>query len=81
MSAVVKHWSWLQVCPAYLLYEYSINFSPFAARELATQIQKVVVALGDFMNAQSHACIGGTNVREDMRNLEQGGESYENLKN
>lgn len=43
------------------------------ARELATQIQKVVVALGDFMNAQSHACIGGTNVREDMRNLEQGG--------
>lgn len=41
-------------------------------RELATQIQKVVVALGDFMNAQSHACIGGTNVREDMRNLEQG---------
>lgn len=41
-------------------------------RELATQIQKVVVALGDFMSAQSHACIGGTNVREDMRNLEQG---------
>jgi translation initiation factor 4A len=24
------------------------------------------------MNAQSHACIGGTNVREDVRNLEQG---------
>lgn len=41
-------------------------------RELATQIQKVVVALGDFMNAQSHACIGGTNVREDMKYLEQG---------
>lgn len=41
-------------------------------RELASQIQKVVVALGDYMNAQSHACIGGTNVREDVRNLEQG---------
>lgn len=41
-------------------------------RELASQIQKVVVTLGDFMNAQSHACIGGTNVREDMRNLEKG---------
>jgi len=40
---------------------------------LATQIQKVVVALGDFMNVQSHACIGGTNVRKDMRNLKQGG--------
>ncbi|CAG2055164.1 unnamed protein product [Timema podura] len=36
------------------------------------QIQKVVIALGDFMNAQCHACIGGTNVREDMRKLEMG---------
>jgi len=41
-------------------------------RELAQQIQKVVIALGDFMNAQCHACIGGTNVREDMRKLEAG---------
>jgi translation initiation factor 4A len=41
-------------------------------RELATQIQKVVISLGDFMHAQCHACIGGTNVREDMRKLEQG---------
>jgi translation initiation factor 4A len=41
-------------------------------RELASQIQKVVVALGDYMNAHSHACIGGTNVREDVRNLEHG---------
>ncbi|KAL0852517.1 hypothetical protein ABMA27_017036 [Loxostege sticticalis] len=36
------------------------------------QIQKVVIALGDFMHAQCHACIGGTNVREDMRKLELG---------
>jgi len=41
-------------------------------RELAQQIQKVVLALGDYMNAQCHACIGGTNVREDMRKLELG---------
>jgi len=41
-------------------------------RELAQQIQKVVLALGDYMNAQCHACIGGTNVREDMRKLEMG---------
>lgn len=41
-------------------------------RELAQQIQKVVIALGDFMSAQCHACIGGTNVREDMRKLELG---------
>ncbi|XP_030763715.1 eukaryotic initiation factor 4A-like [Sitophilus oryzae] len=41
-------------------------------RELAQQIHKVVIALGDFMSAQCHACIGGTNVREDMRKLEAG---------
>ncbi|CAL1260903.1 unnamed protein product [Larinioides sclopetarius] len=41
-------------------------------RELAQQIQKVVIALGDYMGAQCHACIGGTNVREDIRKLEMG---------
>lgn len=41
-------------------------------RELATQIQKVVIALGDYLQAQCHACIGGTNVRDDMRKLEMG---------
>lgn len=41
-------------------------------RELAQQIQKVVIALGDFMSAMCHACIGGTNVREDIRKLEMG---------
>merc|ERR1719158_1503203 len=34
-------------------------------RELAQQIQKVVMSLGDYMGAQCHACIGGTSVRED----------------
>ncbi|KAJ3297319.1 translation initiation factor eIF4A [Borealophlyctis nickersoniae] len=41
-------------------------------RELAQQIQKVLVALGDYMQVDCHACIGGTNVREDMRKLESG---------
>jgi len=41
-------------------------------RELAQQIQKVVIALGDYLSAQCHACIGGTNVREDMSRLNQG---------
>jgi translation initiation factor 4A len=41
-------------------------------RELAQQIQKVVIALGDYMQAKCHACIGGTNVREDIRSLEAG---------
>jgi len=41
-------------------------------RELAQQIQKVVIALGDYMQAKCHACIGGTNVRDDIRSLEAG---------
>jgi len=41
-------------------------------RELAQQIQKVVMSLGDYMGAQCHACIGGTSVREDMRKLDIG---------
>merc|ERR1719410_2699199 len=41
-------------------------------RELAQQTRKVVIALGDYMGVQCHACIGGTSVREDMRKLEAG---------
>lgn len=41
-------------------------------RELAQQIQKVIIALGDYLSVECHACIGGTNVREDMRKLELG---------
>ncbi|KAH9953306.1 P-loop containing nucleoside triphosphate hydrolase protein [Russula dissimulans] len=41
-------------------------------RELAQQIQKVVIALGDYMNVECHPCIGGTNVREDMSKLQEG---------
>lgn len=41
-------------------------------RELAQQIQKVVIALGDYMNIECHACVGGTVVREDMKILQDG---------
>lgn len=41
-------------------------------RELAQQIQKVVVAIGDFMKVECHACIGGTSVRDDMKALQDG---------
>ncbi|CAF1036128.1 unnamed protein product [Adineta ricciae] len=41
-------------------------------RELAQQIQKVVLALGDYMGVTCHACIGGTNVRDDIKRLETG---------
>ncbi|KER27517.1 hypothetical protein T265_13782 [Opisthorchis viverrini] len=41
-------------------------------RELAKQIQTVVVALGDYMDITCHACIGGTQVSTDMERLQMG---------
>lgn len=41
-------------------------------RELAEQTQKVLLALGDFMNVQCHACIGGKSIGEDIRRLDYG---------
>ncbi|XP_038051271.1 ATP-dependent RNA helicase eIF4A-like [Patiria miniata] len=41
-------------------------------RELATQIQKVFLALGDYMNAECMACIGGTNVQSNIAKLAAG---------
>jgi translation initiation factor 4A len=61
-----------------ILQQLDINITECQAlvlaptRELAQQIQKVFIALGDYMEAQCHACIGGTNVREDMAKLQSG---------
>jgi translation initiation factor 4A len=63
ISALQKIDSSLKACQALIL-------AP--TRELAQQIQKVVVAIGDFMSIECHACIGGTNVREDMKALQDG---------
>lgn len=41
-------------------------------RELAEQTEKVMMALGDFMNVQCHACIGGKSIGEDIRRLDYG---------
>jgi len=41
-------------------------------RELAQQIYKVLNALGDYMDVKSHACVGGTAVREDIQVLQKG---------
>lgn len=57
----------------FIIYLYLFQALILApTRELAQQIQKVVMALGDYMGAQCHACIGGTSVREDMRKLDAG---------
>lgn len=41
-------------------------------RELVQQMQKVVLALGDYLNIQCHCCIGGTNIGDDIRKLDYG---------
>lgn len=47
-----------------------LTISP--TRELAEQTQKVLLSLGDFMNVQCHACIGGKSIGEDIRRLDFG---------
>lgn len=47
-----------------------LTISP--TRELAEQTQKVCLALGDYMNVQCHACIGGKSIGEDIRRLDYG---------
>ena len=67
-------------CEVTLLIVCSFRFPAFLfvvlsaqpTRELAQQIQKVVRSLGDFLNVTSHACVGGTLVRDDIRILRDG---------
>jgi ATP-dependent RNA helicase len=39
---------------------------------LATQTQKVLLAIGDYMQIQAHACIGGKSIGDDIRKLDYG---------
>lgn len=41
-------------------------------RELANQISKVVITLGDYLKINCLACIGGTTVSKDIYQLQQG---------
>eukprot|EP01090_Pellita_catalonica_P021450 TRINITY_DN802_c0_g1_i1.p1 TRINITY_DN802_c0_g1~~TRINITY_DN802_c0_g1_i1.p1 ORF type:complete len:446 (-),score=70.19 TRINITY_DN802_c0_g1_i1:81-1346(-) len=41
-------------------------------RELADQVNKVVTALGVHMGVRTHSCTGGTDIREDIRKLNDG---------
>jgi len=40
-------------------------------RELANQIYKVALALGDYLKVKCHACIGGTAIRDDIDKLRE----------
>ena len=41
-------------------------------RELVLGTHKVIIALGEYMNISCHACVGGTNVREEAAKLREG---------
>ncbi len=41
-------------------------------RELVQQIYDVITALGDFLHIRTHACFGGTNLRDEIRILRDG---------
>jgi len=41
-------------------------------RELASQIEKTVKAVGDYMSVSTHACYGGKSIGEDIRVLDAG---------
>jgi ATP-dependent RNA helicase len=41
-------------------------------RELAAQTEKVISAVGDYLNVLAHCCIGGKSLAEDIRKLENG---------
>src|SRR5690349_24114269 len=45
---------------------------PYTTLFRSQQIQKVVLALGDYLKAKCHACIGGTRLRDDIAKLQAG---------
>lgn len=48
----------------------TIILSP--TRELAQQTQKVVEKMGEYMKVKVYTCVGGTSVRDDIKNLGKG---------
>jgi len=41
-------------------------------RELAQQIHKVILALGEYLDVKCYCCVGGTNVKDDILSLKEG---------
>ena len=42
-------------------------------RELAQQIQRVVMCLSQYLKIVCYTCVGGTNITEDKKKLKEGG--------
>lgn len=62
----------INVCPILLYLDRVQALIVSPTRELASQTEKVILTIGDFINIQAHACIGGKSVGEDIRKLEHG---------
>lgn len=74
--------SCFDICHLFFLYSHveyvcircirvqALILSP--TRELASQTEKVILTIGDYINVQAHACIGGKSIGEDIRKLEYG---------
>ena len=60
----------LQVIDTQLRDTQALVLSP--TRESAVQIQQLLLVIGEFMNVQSHACIGGTSLGDDINKLDYG---------
>ncbi|KAG9441933.1 hypothetical protein H6P81_017787 [Aristolochia fimbriata] len=41
-------------------------------RELASQTEKMILAIGSYISVQAHSCIGGKRIGEDVKKLENG---------
>ncbi|KAK9816701.1 hypothetical protein WJX72_003873 [[Myrmecia] bisecta] len=59
-----------QLLDTSLLEVQALILSP--TRELATQTEKTIMAVGEFMMVKVHVCIGGTSIGKDMQQLEAG---------
>ena len=57
-------WPVLPCLPARLSRCQVLILSP--TRELAQQTEKVILAVGDFMNVQAHACVGGKSIGKPL---------------
>ncbi|ODV59296.1 ATP-dependent RNA helicase FAL1 [Ascoidea rubescens DSM 1968] len=60
----------LEVIETKLKDPQALVLSP--TRELAVQIQNVIKSLGNCMNCNVHACIGGTSLGSDIKQLQKG---------
>ncbi|KAK6137190.1 hypothetical protein DH2020_029069 [Rehmannia glutinosa] len=71
-SRFLPSWCSLRNQFVLLLLTCSPSLDIVTYEELAPRQRKVILAIGDYINVQAHACIGGKSVGEDIEKLEHG---------